>query len=69
MRRSFTLNPNFCLIDTEFKTKTLCVFDTWSVHHFFWQGVAYLLLHELFEIKELNIFILLGCNFDMYSYN
>lgn len=60
MRRSFTLNPNFCFIDTEFNNpKSICVFDTWSLHHFFWQGTAYLLIHELFEIKDLKIAILL----------
>ena len=59
-RRSFTFNPNFCLVDREFSNpKSICVFDTWSLHHFFWQGVAYLLLHELFEIKDLKYSILL----------
>ena len=60
MRRSFTLNPNFCLLDTHFKKpRSICLFDTWSLHHFFWQGVAYILLHELFEIKDLKYSILL----------
>ncbi len=55
MSRSFTLNPNFCLVDTDFKKpKSICVFDTWSLHHFFWQGVAYILVHELLEIKDIR---------------
>ena len=55
MKRSFTLNPEFCFIDTDLKNpKSECLFDLWSIHHFFWQGVAYILIHELFEIKELK---------------
>ncbi len=61
MRRSFTFNPEFCLLDTNFKKpRHICLFDTWSAHHFFWQGVAYILLHELFEIKDIKHSIFLG---------
>lgn len=54
-RKSFKINPNFCLIDTNFKKpQSICVFDTWSLHHFFWQGFAYILLHYLFNIKDIK---------------
>lgn len=63
--KSFKLNPEFCLIDKDFKTpKSVCVFDIWSLHHFFWQGLAYLLIHEFLKIKELKysflIFVILS---------
>ena len=54
-RKSFKINPNFCLIDNNFKKpQSICVFDTWSLHHFFWQGFAYILLHYLFNIKDIK---------------
>ena len=59
-RKSFKINPNFCLIDTNFKKPhSICVFDTWSLHHFFWQGFAYILLHYLFNIKDIKYCILI----------
>lgn len=61
MRRSFKLNPNFCFLDTNFKKpRHICFLDIWSAQHFFWQGVAYILLHELFEIKDIEHCILVG---------
>jgi hypothetical protein len=63
IRKSFTINPNFCLIDTNFKKpKSICVFDTWSLHHFFWQGFSYILLHYLFNVKDIK-YCLLICFF------
>lgn len=60
MRRSFTLNPNFCLIDNDFRNpKSICLFDTWSIHHFFWQGAFYILLHDLLKIKKIKHSIIL----------
>ena len=62
MKRSFRFNPEFCLIDKDFgNPKSICVFDTWSLHHFFWQGAIYIILHELFKIKniEQSIFLFL----------
>ena len=60
VRKSFTLNPNFCLLDTQFKNpRSICVFDTWSAHHFFWQGALYMIFHLIFEIKEIKQSIIL----------
>ena len=65
IRRSFTSNPNFCLLDTEFRRpRSICVFDTWSVHHFFWQGAFYIFFHQLLNIKDIKhsitLFIILS---------
>jgi|SaaInlV_150m_DNA_4_1039716.scaffolds.fasta_scaffold07217_3 hypothetical protein len=60
LRKSFTINPDFCIIDTNFKKpKSICLFDTWSLHHFFWQGFFYIILHHLFNIKDIRHSILL----------
>ena len=60
LRKSFTINPDFCIIDTNFKKpKSICLFDTWSLHHFFWQGFFYIILHHLFNIKDIRYSILL----------
>ena len=60
MRRSFTSTPNLCIIDTHFKTpRSICVFDTWSLHHFFWQGFVYIIIHHLLNIKSIKYIILL----------
>tara|TARA_B110000495_G_C22980090_1_gene576031 strand:+ start:1005 stop:1508 length:504 start_codon:yes stop_codon:yes gene_type:complete len=54
-RKSFTLNPSFCFIDTSFKNpKSECLFDFWSIHHFYWQGFCYIILHHLFNIKSIK---------------
>jgi len=60
MRKSFTLNPNLCIIDTHFKTpRSVCIFDTWSLHHFFWQGFFFIIIHHLLNIKSYKYSILL----------
>jgi hypothetical protein len=51
--KSFTLNPNFCLIKFG-KANSECVFDSWSIHHFYWHGFLYIILHHLFNIKLMN---------------
>ena len=59
-RKSFTKNPNFCLIDKSFSNpKSECVFDSWSIQHFYWQGFIYLIMHHLLNIKNIKEAILL----------
>ena len=50
--KSFTLNPKFCFIEPEFDNPTSqCLFDSWSIQHFYWQGFVYLIIHLLLRIK------------------
>lgn len=35
------------------------MFDSWSLHHFFWQGFFYIIFHLLFNIKNINQSIIL----------
>lgn len=59
-RKSFTWNPNFCLIDKNIKKpSSSCVFDSWSIQHYYWQGFAYLIFHHFLKIKKLKEAILL----------
>ena len=52
-RKSFTLNPHFCLFDLGYeKLKSSCLFDSWSIHHFYWQGFFYIIIHHLFKINK-----------------
>ena len=48
---------NFCLFNMDIKLR--CMFDSWSFHHFFWQGFAYILLHLIFNIKNIYQSIIL----------
>lgn len=60
MKKSFKKNPNFCLLDTNWKKpRSECLFDWWSIHHFYWQGFAYIILHHFLNIKSINAGIIL----------
>ncbi len=51
--RSFKKNPQFCLFDKKFdKPTSSCLFDYWSIQHFYWQGVAYIIFHALLGINQ-----------------
>ena len=63
-KRSFTLNPNFCLIKLG-EADSKCIFDSWSIHHFYWQGFFYLLFHHFFKIKSLKYSIILTSIFTL----
>lgn len=55
MKKSFRKNPNFCLVDNSWeKPKSECLLDWWSIHHFYWQGFAYIILHHFLNIKSLK---------------
>lgn len=58
MKKSFTFNPNFCLVKFG-EANSECVFDSWSVPHFYWQGFIYIILHHLFKIKHLKNAVIL----------
>lgn len=58
--KSFTFNPNFCLIDYNYyKPKSSCVFDYWSIHHFYWQGFFYIIIHHYLKLKNPKHILLL----------
>jgi len=57
-KRSFTLNPNNCVLKTG-KPDSACFFDWWSIHHFYWQGLFYLILHYLLKISNLKSALIL----------
>ena len=59
MRKSFKANPNFCLIDLIYHPSSECMFDSWSIHHFYWQGFFYMILHHLLKIKNIKHSIIL----------
>jgi len=58
MKKSFTYNPKFCLVNFG-KAYSECIFDSWSIHHFYWQGFGYIILHHLFKINKLKYAIIL----------
>ena len=57
-KRSFTRNPNFCFIKWKIPDSA-CFFDWWSIHHFYWQGFFYLILHHLLKISSLKSALIL----------
>ena len=57
-KRSFTRNPNFCFIQWK-HPDSACFFDWWSIHHFYWQGFFYLLLHYFLKIRSIKSALLL----------
>jgi hypothetical protein len=60
IRKSFTLNPAFCLLSTNYDNpQSECLFDSWSIHHFYWQGFCYIILHYLFNINTIKNAIIL----------
>lgn len=55
MKKSFTFNPNPCLLDTNYrKPSSECVADFWTIHHAYWQGFFYLIFHHALKIKTLK---------------
>jgi len=60
MSKSFTFNPKPCLIEYNNKPNNNCVFDYWSIQHFYWQGFIYIILHHILKIKVLKNVIILG---------
>ena len=50
------VNKSFCLYGDIIKS---CMFDLWSIHHFYWQGLAYILLHLILKINNIKYSILL----------
>lgn len=49
-------NSKFCLYGD---IKKRCMFDSWSLHHFYWQGLVFLLLHSILKINNIKYSILL----------
>ena len=58
-KRSFTQNPNNCFIKIG-KPDSACYFDSWSIHHFYWQGFFFIIFVYLFKIKKLKYAIVLA---------
>jgi len=56
--RSFKLNPKNCYIKWG-NPDSACLFDWWSIHHFYWQGFFFLVFHHLFGIKSLKYSLIL----------
>lgn len=60
MKKSFTFNPNPCLVDTNYhKPSSECVADFWTIHHAYWQGFFYIIFHHALKIKTLKHSVLL----------
>lgn len=57
-QKSFTFNPNFCLVKLG-KANSECMFDSWSIHHFYWQGFIYIILHHFLKIKDIKLALLI----------
>ena len=50
------MQKNICLYGN---IKSKCMFNSWSFHHFYWQGLIFLVLHSIFKIKTVKYSILL----------
>ena len=60
IRKSFKLNPNFCVIHLNEDSKNSeCIFDHWSIDHFYWQGFIYIIIHHFLRLKKINHMIIL----------
>lgn len=61
IKKSFTLNPQgTCIFGSFAQPKSVCVFDYWSIHHFYITGVIYIILHHTLDISTLESAILLN---------
>ena len=52
-KRSFTKNPNSCFVKVG-KPNSACYFDSWSIHHFYWQGFLFIIFFHFLKIKKLK---------------
>lgn len=64
-RRSFTWNPNgMCIFGSITNPTSTCMFDYWSIHHFYFSGFIYIILHHLLNItnmtQSLYVVVLIG---------
>tara|TARA_Y100001980_G_C14550198_1_gene332566 strand:- start:1945 stop:2427 length:483 start_codon:yes stop_codon:yes gene_type:complete len=52
---------NFCLIDLDYEyPKSVCLFDFWSIHHGYWHGLIYIIIHYILNIKSLKLSIIIN---------
>ncbi len=59
-KRSFTWNPEeTCIFGSITRPKSECIFDYWSIYHFYFTGFAYIILHHLLKINNLKDAIVL----------
>ena len=60
IKKSFKFNPNFCLIHLNEEGKCCeCVFDHWSIDHFYWQGFIYIIIHHFLRLKKIKHMMIL----------
>jgi hypothetical protein len=60
-RHSFTWNPRgICVFGSIINPKSTCVFDYWSIYHFYFTGFVYLILHHLLGISSMTHAIILA---------
>lgn len=52
-KRSFTLNPENCIVKFG-EADSKCYFDSWSIHHFYYQGFFYIIFHHFLKIKSIK---------------
>lgn len=58
--RSFTFNPNPCLVELDYhNASSSCLFDSWTLDHFYWQGFFYIIAHHFLKIKSMKHAIIL----------
>lgn len=50
-KKSFTWNPDPCIFGWLTEPTSECFFDYWSIHHFYFTGFAYIILHHLLNIS------------------
>jgi hypothetical protein len=61
IRKSFTRNPEgLCVLGSLIQPKSECLFDYWTIHHFYYTGFVYIILHHLLQIKTVKYAILLS---------
>ena len=59
-KKSFKWNPNgICIFGSFTNPKSECLFDYWSIYHFYFTGFFYIIFYHFFKISKINLLIIL----------
>ena len=59
--RSFTWNPKgICIIGSYNNPKAECLFNYWSIYHFYFTGFFFIIIHYLLKLSNLKSSIILA---------
>ena len=51
-KRIIKWNTNFCLFGSYSNPQSKCVFDYYSIYHFYFTGFAYIIIHYFLNLKK-----------------